>query len=97
MRITSMTKILSGLLLAITLAFLAVAMFGSATEVNTDLVIAEMWGNEEILERGKYLATVGNCATCHTSPGSEQSTRQILLRMQITVSGTGRLKISLDR
>jgi mono/diheme cytochrome c family protein len=64
-----MIKKLSGFLLAITLAFLAIAMFGSTTEVNTDLVIAEMSGNEEMLERGKYLATVGNCAACHTSPG----------------------------
>ena len=64
-----MIKKLSGFLLAITLAFLAIAMFGSTTEVNTDLVIAEMLGNEEMLERGKYLATVGNCAACHTSPG----------------------------
>lgn len=64
-----MIKKLSGLLLAIMLAFLAIVMLGSAAEVNTDLVIAELSGNEEILERGEYLATAGNCAACHTLPG----------------------------
>ena len=74
MRIMSVIKILSGLLLTIALAFLAVAMFVNPTEVNTDLLIAEMSGNEEILERGKYLATAGNCAACHTSPeGSDMA------------------------
>jgi mono/diheme cytochrome c family protein len=72
MRIISLTKLLSGLLLAIILAFMAVVMFGSATEVNTDLEIAEMSGNEEILELGKYLVTAGNCAACHTSPGDNE-------------------------
>ena len=64
-----MIKKISGLLLLITLAFIAFVIFDNATEVNTDLVITEMLGNEEILDRGKYLATVGNCAACHTLPG----------------------------
>ena len=27
--------------------------------------------DESIIERGRYLAVAGNCATCHTAPGGE--------------------------
>lgn len=60
---------LSGLLLAASLAVLAVAMFSSDTEINPGALIVETPNEDELIERGEYLATAGNCAACHTSPG----------------------------
>lgn len=56
-------------MLAVVLAVLAVAMFGSDTAVNADFAVAEMPGDDELLERGRYLATAGNCSACHTAAG----------------------------
>ena len=68
-RMQRLTNILFGPLLAALLAVLAVAMFGNDTEVNAVVPIVEMPDDNELVERGRYLATAGNCAACHASVG----------------------------
>ena len=65
----SLIRILFGLLLVALLSVLAAAMFSSDTEVNAGVLIVDMPDDDELVERGKYLATAGNCAACHTSAG----------------------------
>jgi mono/diheme cytochrome c family protein len=66
---TLMMKRLTNILLAALMAVQAFTMFGYDTEVNAAELIVESPDDDESLERGKYLATAGNCAACHTSAG----------------------------
>jgi mono/diheme cytochrome c family protein len=63
------TNIQVGLLLAALLIIQVIAMFGSDTEVHADEPIVQILNDEELVEHGKYLATAGNCAACHTTTG----------------------------
>ena len=64
-------KALYGLVLVAVLAVAAIAMFGSDTELGIDPSITQMPVDDELIERGRYLAIAGNCAACHTSEGGE--------------------------
>ncbi len=63
-------RIIVALAIAAALALIAIGMAGPATSIDYDLPPIEL-DSAELIERGRYLAIAGNCATCHTSPGGE--------------------------
>lgn len=63
--------LLAGVLGVSTLAASAVIVLNVRGEESLPSAPTELRATTQQIERGRYLATVGNCAGCHTTPGGE--------------------------
>ncbi len=59
------------LALILLLAPLVLGLLAARGETGSGPIAATAADTEELIRRGKYLATAGNCASCHTAPGGQ--------------------------